>query len=60
MNRARVETECVFDRLAAAGLSAAYAILVPQRRARLRAGQEGAPHHDERGDLRPGLLGPAT
>ena len=42
MNERVVETEFVFDRHAAADLSVAYAILVPQRRARvLRAGQEG-------------------
>ena len=55
-----VGTECVFDRHGAADLSAAYAILVPQRRARIgRAGQEGRPQHDQRGDLRPGLQRPA-
>src|SRR5258708_149289 len=52
--------ELVFGRHAAADLSAAYAILVPERRARVwRAGQEEGPRHDERGDLCPGLLGPA-
>src|SRR5512133_712748 len=59
-----VETRFVFDRHAATDLSVAYAILVPQRRARvLRAGQEGRPQHDQqhdqRGDLRPGVVGPA-
>ena len=43
-----VETEFVFDRHAATDLSVAYAILVPQRRARIeRAGQEGRPQHDQ-------------
>ena len=42
VNRRRVEAEFVFDRHAATDLSVAYAILVPQRRARIaRAGQEG-------------------
>jgi len=54
-----VESEYVFDRYAATDLSVAYAILVPQRQARIRAGQEGTPPHDERGDLRPSVLGPA-
>src|SRR6266700_3565449 len=55
-----VGTEFVFDRHAATDLSVAYAILVPQRRARIvRAGQEGRPPRDERGDLRPGLQRPA-
>ena len=39
-----VEAEFVFGRHAATELSVAYAILVPQRRARIaRAGQEGRP-----------------
>jgi site-specific DNA recombinase len=54
-----VGTEFVFDRHAATDLSVAYAILVPQRRARIRAGQEGRPPRDERGDLRPGIERPA-
>ena len=55
-----VETEFVFDRHGAAVLSVAYAILVPQRQARIvRAGQEGRPPRDQRGDLRPGLQRPA-
>jgi site-specific DNA recombinase len=55
VNDRAVETESVFDRHAATDLSVAYAILVPQRRARIaRAGQEGRPQHDQRGDLRPG------
>ena len=55
-----VEAEFVFGRHAATELSVAYAILVPQRRARIvRAGQEGRPPHDERGDLRPGVQCPA-
>jgi hypothetical protein len=54
-----VEGEFVFDHHAATDLSVVYAILVPQRRARIGAGQKGRPQHDERGDLRPGVLGPA-
>jgi len=54
-----VGTEFVFGRHAATELSVACAILVPQRRARTRAGQEGRPPRDERGDLRPGVIGPA-
>ena len=55
-----VEAEFVFGRHAATELSVAYAILVPQRQARIvRAGQEGRPPRDERGDLRPGLQRPA-
>jgi hypothetical protein len=55
-----VEGEFVFGRHAAADLSAAYAILVPERRARVvRAGQEESSCHDQRGDLRPGFLSPA-
>ena len=42
MNDRAVEAESVFGRHAATELSVAYAILVPQRRARIvRAGQEG-------------------
>ena len=59
MNDRTVGTEFVFDRHAATDLSVAYAILVPQRRASIRAGQEGRPPRDERGDLRPGLQRPA-
>ena len=55
-----VGAEFVFGRHAATELSVAYAILVPQRQARIaRAGQEGRPQHDQRGDLRPGLQRPA-
>jgi hypothetical protein len=55
-----VETEVVFDRLADAELSAAYRILVPERPARgRRAGQEVSAGDEQRGDLRPGLLGRA-
>ena len=44
MSARPVGTESVFDRHGAADLSAAYAILVPQRQARIvRAGQEGRP-----------------
>ena len=56
----RWRRELVFDRHAAAELSVAYAhsgatAAGPHR----RAGQEGGPPHDQRGDLRPGVLGPA-
>src|SRR4029453_9040775 len=55
-----VEAEFVFDPHAATDLSVAYAILVPQRRVRIaRSGQEASLCHDECGDLRPGVLGPA-
>ena len=57
-----VETVFVFDRHAATDLSVAYGILVPERRARRSAGRPGRkdrPPHDQRGDLRPGVLGPA-
>ena len=63
MTARRVESEFVFDRHAAADLSVAYAILVPQRQARTRQARkhlEGSSDtHDECGDLRPGLFGPA-
>jgi len=55
-----VERVFVFDRHTATDLSVAYAILVPERRARRRAGQKGRPPHDQRGDLRPGVVGPAA
>jgi hypothetical protein len=41
MSRRGVEVEAVFDRHAAAEVSAAYAILAPSRRARVRAGEVG-------------------
>ena len=60
VNDRLVETEFVFDRHAATDLSVAYAILVPQRRVRIaRSGQEASLCHDECGDLRPSVLGPA-
>jgi hypothetical protein len=60
VNERVVETEFVFDRHAATDVSVAYSILVPQRRARIaRAGQEGQPPHDQRGDVCPGVFGPA-
>ena len=60
MNGKAVEAVFVFGRHSAADLSAAYAILVPQRQARTgRPGQEGVPPRDERGDLRPGVQRPA-
>ena len=60
VNDRAVETEFVFGRHAATELSVAYAILAPQRQARIvRSGQEGRPQHDERGDLCPGLQCPA-
>ena len=48
MNGRQVEAEFVFDRHSATDLPVAYAILVPQRRARAGGGQEGG-LHDERG-----------
>ena len=54
-----VQVLAVFDRHAGADLSTAYAVLVPQRRARTGAAGGKEPCDDERGDLRPGLLGPA-
>src|SRR6266581_4083061 len=55
-----VEAQFVFGRHAGAEVSAAYAILVPARRARIaRSGQEGRLPDDQRGDLRQGVLGPA-
>ena len=60
MNDRVVETELAFDRHAAADLSVAYAILVPQRRVRIeRAGEEGRTPNDQRGNLRPGVISPA-
>ena len=60
VNDRAVEAEFVFGRHAATELSVAYAILVPQRRARAaRPGQEGRTARDERGDLCPGLQRPA-
>jgi hypothetical protein len=54
-----VQAEFVFDRHAAADMSVAYAIFVPQRRARTGwPGQDGG-LYDQRGDLRPGVFGPA-
>ena len=59
VNGRRVEAEFVFDRHAATDLSVAYAILVPQRRARTgRPGQEGHAD-DERGAVCTGLQRPA-
>src|SRR6266571_2743094 len=55
-----VVAQFVFGRHAGAEVSAAYAILVPARRARIaRSGQEGRLPDDQRGDLRQGVLGPA-
>jgi len=60
MNGRAVELEGVFDRYAEADLSAAYAILVPQRRARVPTKPgEGGPPDGQRGNLRPGVVGPA-
>jgi hypothetical protein len=60
MNGRALELGYVFDRHAQADLQAAYAILVPQRRARGRAAQaQGGSPDDQRGDLRPGVVGPA-
>jgi hypothetical protein len=46
-----VEGQYVFGRHPATAVSVAYAILVAQWRARIRAAQEGRPARDERGDL---------
>jgi len=54
-----VETEHVFSRHAAAGMSVAYAILVPQRRARTAAPAAEGGDRDGSGDLRPGVQRPA-
>jgi hypothetical protein len=55
-----IEAQFVFDRHAATDLSVAYAILVPERRARTgRAGQEGRLDDDQRSDLCTGVFGPA-
>jgi hypothetical protein len=60
MSELAVEAMFVFDRLGAAGLSAAYKILVPEGPARaVRGGQEGRCRDDQRGDLRAGLQRPA-
>ena len=54
-----VSAEFVFDRHAGADMSLAYAILVPQWQAGTgRASQEGG-LHDQRGDLRSGVVGSA-
>jgi hypothetical protein len=54
-----VASEFVFDRHGPAELSVAYRILVPERRRRVGAGEEGRPPDEQRSDLRPGVLGPA-
>ena len=54
-----VETEHVFSRHAAAEMSVAYAILVPQRRARTAAPAAEGGNRDGSGDLRPGVQRPA-
>ena len=57
-----MKAQWVFHRHADVELSVVYDILVPQRSARLpRAGheQEAGPPHDDRSDLRQGVLGPA-
>jgi hypothetical protein len=60
MNGRAVDLEGVFDRYAQAELSAAYAILVPQRRVRVPTKPgEGGPPDGQRGDRRPGVVGPA-
>ena len=59
VNDRAVETEFVFGRHAATELSVAYAILVPQRRARIvRPGQEGRPQHDAARRSTPGSPAP--
>ena len=55
----RVETEHVFSRHAAAEMSVAYGILVPQRRARTAAGAPEGGDRDGSSDLRAGLQRPA-
>ena len=55
----RVETEHVFSRHAAAEMSVAYGILVPQRRARTAAPAAEGGDRDGSGDLRAGLQRPA-
>ena len=53
-----METEHVFSRHAAAEMSVAYGILVPQRRARTAAGAPEGGDRDGSGDLRAGLQRP--
>jgi hypothetical protein len=60
VNGRTVETEFVFGRHWAADLPAAYAILIPQRKARIPAiPVEGRMPDDKRGDLGPGIQRPA-
>ena len=54
-----METEHVFSRHAAAEMSVAYGILVPQRRARTAAPAAEGGNRDGSGDLREGLQRPA-
>jgi len=54
-----VASEFVFDRHGAAELSVAYRILVPERRLRVGAATEEVSPHEQRSDLRPGVLCPA-
>ncbi len=54
-----VETQMLFSRHAAAEMSVAYGILVPQRRARTAAPAAGGGDDDGSGDLREGLQRPA-
>ena len=55
-----VDDVFVFDRHGATDLSVAYAILVPERRARIaRAGQKESLSDEQCGDLCPGVFGPA-
>ncbi len=59
MTQRVVEAQFVFDRHAATDLSVAYAILVPQRRARIDRAEEGRPRNDQCGNLCQGVVGPA-
>ncbi len=59
MRELPVESVHVFSRHAAAEMSVAYGILVPQRRARTAAPAPGGGEHDGSGDLRPGVQRPA-
>ena len=59
MRELPVEAEFVYSRHAAAGMSVAYGILVPQRRARTAAPAAEGGSGDGSGDLRAGLQRPA-
>ncbi len=59
MDKRAIALEYVFDRNAVRDLSIAYGVLVPQRRLRIQNEQQGGQAHDQRGDLCPGVVGPA-